>query len=864
MFLTLSIYQPPLRMSECSDYDQVDRTADLLACYQMEDEVAQAWVDQTYSDTMINNMDMNTDMYADDTRDMCDLIDAGDFEQMEFTNNFKDKRDNLSSVLQRITGTSKKVQAKIVQRLTCVLNRIGGLTKKDQAKILRKGFASVDSEVMETLMQSDIDTVYEGKLATGIIDHLKKVSFPLYRKEDRDAFCALVYSVCGENIQDEEFFSWFCRKIGKRKYRVADILNDYLTVSTVLETRGRKGLSLASRQSIYDAWHEYSIVTVDRRSGRDQIKIKVSDFACKDLSVPDDIVLEEFLSKRNQRMVKSTRRVFTKTVRQLRTIVEAKIGNRISTGSVWKNKPFYVISPSEREKASCLCKFCLNLRLKFDELQTHLKDEDKKMTSMSEYFAHGIECMKDENGYYQLKCISSECDNDNCRLKPIFQSDDFEIPNPNIVCYGQYVSVIEEYVNKDGEKKQCTRTIRQSFSEPLELFKANLEAKGSLYLLHRLECKNDQFHWPQILDRTDLGHVYHMDYSENISCSPKFEPQDAHFSGKQTSLHCTVDHEPSGDVSYAYHLSDNKTHDATFTNHVICDLVERFSKDDKMIRIKTDNCATQYCSLHVFEAYKQLSIKLEKPIILHYGVNGHGRGLVDAMSGFGVKSPLRRAIVTDDFMFNSAQELENFLKEHFMNDDRKSYVTIPSEDLVEERKNRGKGIKIKGCLKSRMISFFPEGQILSKRHLCSCDHCIIGKFNQCGEDDVDMINNDEIVHLDDTDDAEPDTFTMVDVNSFIAMCSLPNAIEPFYVMKIIEKTVAEDDMVDIYGHTIQKGSKYLKGYYLEKIDQKRDKIVYKQLKKVVYIYPWEIFCSVDIDTDLRMDIADYINVSDIM
>ena len=45
-----------------------------------------------------------------------------------------------------------------------------------------------------------------------------------------------------------------------------------------------------------------------------------------------------------------------------------------------------------------------------------------------------------------------------------------------------------------------------------------------------------------------------MDYSENVSCSPKFEPQDAHFSGKQTSLHCTVIHAPNTvKPMYAYH-----------------------------------------------------------------------------------------------------------------------------------------------------------------------------------------------------------------------------------------------------------------------------------------------------------------------
>ena len=33
-------------------------------------------------------------------------------------------------------------------------------------------------------------------------------------------------------------------------------------------------------------------------------------------------------------------------------------------------------------------------------------------------------------------------------------------------------------------------------------------------------------------------------------------------------------------------------------------------------------------------------------IYIYYGAPGHGKGLVDAMSGFGVKGPLRKAVIT--------------------------------------------------------------------------------------------------------------------------------------------------------------------------------------------------------------------------
>ena len=36
------------------------------------------------------------------------------------------------------------------------------------------------------------------------------------------------------------------------------------------------------------------------------------------------------------------------------------------------------------------------------------------------------------------------------------------------------------------------------------------------------------------------GEYIELDFSENLTLKPKFEVQDAHFSGKQYSLHCST------------------------------------------------------------------------------------------------------------------------------------------------------------------------------------------------------------------------------------------------------------------------------------------------------------------------------------
>ena len=49
-------------------------------------------------------------------------------------------------------------------------------------------------------------------------------------------------------------------------------------------------------------------------------------------------------------------------------------------------------------------------------------------------------------------------------------------------------------------------------------------------------------------------------------------------------------------------------------------------------------------------------MKYEKSVLVYYGGSGHGKGLVDAMSRFGVKGPLTKAVLTQDFFYNSAEE----------------------------------------------------------------------------------------------------------------------------------------------------------------------------------------------------------------
>ena len=171
------------------------------------------------------------------------------------------------------------------------------------------------------------------------------------------------------------------------------------------------------------------------------------------------------------------------------------------------------------------------------------------------FFGNGILCEYDPNGFYQLSCIQAHCSNVDCKTTNPFSETDLKQGD---ISFNQYVVDTYTYKNRKGENKQGTRTVRKTFIEPFKEFEQKLFAKGKAYLLHRYECKNDVYHWP-VIKSNGLGYTMHMDYSENISTTPKHEPQDAYFSSKQVSLHCTVVHNENPDVPYyAYHISDRK------------------------------------------------------------------------------------------------------------------------------------------------------------------------------------------------------------------------------------------------------------------------------------------------------------------
>ena len=180
------------------------------------------------------------------------------------------------------------------------------------------------------------------------------------------------------------------------------------------------------------------------------------------------------------------------------------------------------------------------------------------------------------------------------------------------------------------------------------------------YTCHEYQVFNGKFHWPKILSTCeDIGVIYHMDYSENLSQEYKYEPQWSHFNKNQYSLHCTVKH-TGEETWFCFHISG-------------CHQILELNHPCNIMRLKSDNCSTQYKCKHVFKRWQILAKETSKTVIVYYGVSGHGKGLVDAMSGFEVKGPLRREVITSDLNYSNASDIHKFLTNKFHADNKKHY-----------------------------------------------------------------------------------------------------------------------------------------------------------------------------------------------
>ena len=178
------------------------------------------------------------------------------------------------------------------------------------------------------------------------------------------------------------------------------------------------------------------------------------------------------------------------------------------------------------------------------------------------------------------------------------------------------------------------------------------------YKKNRSHADNCSNVFPPMKD-TYSGKYIELDFSQNLAIRLALEVQSAHFSNKQYTLHCAI--AKPFDKQYHYHLSDDTKHDGIFDDHVLRELIIHYNISNKDLRVQSNNASSQYKNKHSFGLQQSLADEFNLRIIRTYGVAGHGKGVIDALSNFSVKNILRKDIVTHDVFFNNSCDMAEYL-----------------------------------------------------------------------------------------------------------------------------------------------------------------------------------------------------------
>ena len=274
-------------------------------------------------------------------------------------------------------------------------------------------------------------------------------------------------------------------------------------------------------EKIYQFWlhPETSVVSTDRREGRDKIKISKLNYLNRQLNAIQDDNIEEqtiaFKKTGNKKTyVTAQRLAYTKSVRELHKKFMELSGIDCFYSLFYKYKPFYVIPPTEREQESCLCIRCQNSHLLLKGVNSYRKMKNLSQHTLVITFLHDSQSLK----------LSDRTD-----IYPEF-NDEKEI---NYYIFGPKT---ESYF-KNGKEIQYTRTARIDKKEEVSVIAQKLISIKDSYLKHRSHVDNINKVFP-IVKESFQGTYIELDFSENIAIKPKFEVQEAHFSGKQYTLHC--------------------------------------------------------------------------------------------------------------------------------------------------------------------------------------------------------------------------------------------------------------------------------------------------------------------------------------
>ena len=266
------------------------------------------------------------------------------------------------------------------------------------------------------------------------------------------------------------------------------------------------------------------------------------------------------------------------------------------------------------------------------------------------------------------------------------------------------------------------------------------------------------------------------------------------------------------------------------------------------MRLESNSASSQCKNKHSSGLQQSLTDQFNLRIIRTYGAAANGKGAIDTMSSFGVKSIVKKDLVTHDVLCNNSCDIAKYLASQNL---QYYYHTIPVESVVPAQQKDSSPIELQGCMKQHLIIFRPNEKYFCKEYLCDFTSFLHFDFENCTDEDVYVELEDELEDtnseeelFDEKIDQTEQIFDFITVPSFVSLYS-GKSIEPLFFVQVSRNGVAEENISDPCGHFVAKGERYFEGLHLKLVHSRNVEVKqFSTLPTRIVIAPDESYVDV--------------------
>ena len=352
-------------------------------------------------------------------------------------------------------------------------------------------------------------------------------------------------------------------------------------------------------------------------------KNKIAQYWTHTVSHPSTDTKRNQIRKRTdtKQYIQHNRHIMTKSYREAYCMfVKQHPDVKISEATFRRLKPFFVRPATARDLEQCCCMSCVSVRKAHRALMNFRQRQKLDLPIFSNVYelVKSTLCPKEKDkNHHNLKCLKQECER--CGLQKLkFHEKEISNSDNTKVKWQRFEQVPTKWTTRDGTKKTGTHLELVNKNTPPKELTDHLKVSLTGFPYHLFVASWQRHQWEALIENLPVDHAaIEMDFSENFTTLFQEEVQSLHWAKSQCAIHSCVLWRPSvpddrtADTHVKEHwliISEDLNHDHNFVNHnlnhIVIPKLQQMGCEITTLHQRTDGCAAQYKSRHVFGDYK--------------------------------------------------------------------------------------------------------------------------------------------------------------------------------------------------------------------------------------------------------------------